>query len=73
MEVLLAMKLDKSPGPNELCPRLLWEAREEIAGALTQIFNSSLATGEVPDDWRTANMVPLFKKRSRDKLDITDQ
>ena len=41
--------------------------KEEIAGALTQIFNSSLATGEVPDDWRTANVVLLFKKGCRDK------
>ena len=26
------------------------------------IFRKSLATGEVPDDWRTANVVPAFKK-----------
>jgi len=37
---------------------------EEIAEA--KIFVSSLATGEVPEDWRVANIVPLFKKGSRD-------
>jgi len=37
LEVLAGLKVDKSPGPDELCPRLLWEAREETAGALTQI------------------------------------
>ena len=26
------------------------------------IFRKSLATGEVPDDWRTANVTPAFKK-----------
>ena len=25
-----------------------------------------MATGEVPEDWRIANVVPLFKKGSRD-------
>jgi len=47
-----------------LCPRLLWE---EIANARTQIFNSSLATGKVPDDWRTANMALPYKEGCRDK------
>ncbi|XP_072897849.1 myoneurin isoform X2 [Hemitrygon akajei] len=45
---------------------LLREAREVIAGALTNIFVSTLATGEVPEDWRVANVVPLFKKGTRD-------
>lgn len=26
---------------------------------------SSLVTGDVPEDWRVANIIPLFKKRSR--------
>ena len=47
------------------------EAREEIAGVLAIIFNSSLAAGEVPEVWRTANVVPLFKKGGRDKQETT--
>eukprot|EP00061_Rhincodon_typus_P002191 g16843.t1 len=66
--VLKNIKVDKSPGPDGIYPRLLREAREEIAGALTKIFVSSLATGEVPEDWRAANVVPLFKKGNRDNL-----
>ena len=42
------------------------ETRDEIAGPLTQIFVSSLDTGEVPEDWRIANVVPLFMKGSKD-------
>lgn len=26
------------------------------------IYESSLDTGEVPEDWRMVNVVPLFKK-----------
>ena len=29
------------------------------------IFGRSLAEGEIPDEWREANITPLFKKGSR--------
>eukprot|EP00061_Rhincodon_typus_P015029 g42476.t1 len=64
--LLKRIKLDKSPGPDVIYPRLLREAREEIAGALTKIFISSLATGEVLEGWQVANIVPLFGKGNRD-------
>ena len=48
-------------------PRTLWEAREEIAGSLAEIFESSIVMGEVPEDWRVANVVPMFKKGCREK------
>ena len=47
------IKVDKSPGPDWIYPRILRGAREEIAGALREIFVSSLATGVVPEDWRS--------------------
>eukprot|EP00061_Rhincodon_typus_P007860 g29967.t1 len=66
LDLLKSIKVDKSPGPEGIYPRLLSEAREEIAGALTKIFVSSPATGEVPEDWQVANVVPLFKKGNKD-------
>eukprot|EP00061_Rhincodon_typus_P003219 g19566.t1 len=47
--ILNCIKVDKSPGPDGIYPRLLREAREEIAGALADIFTSSLTTSEVPE------------------------
>ena len=41
------IKVDKSPGPDGIYPRILKKAREEFAGALREIFVSLLATGEV--------------------------
>ena len=32
LELLKSIKLDKSPGPDCMYPRLLWEAREETVG-----------------------------------------
>ncbi|XP_073404440.1 uncharacterized protein [Dendrobates tinctorius] len=54
--------LIKSPGPDELHPRVLKEIAEEIFEPLSIIFENSWRTGEVPEDWRRANVVPIFKK-----------
>ncbi|XP_067869988.1 uncharacterized protein [Heterodontus francisci] len=62
LEALKHIKVDKSPGPDQVYPRMLWEAKVETAGVLAEIFVSSLAMGEVPEDWRIANVVPLLKK-----------
>ncbi|XP_062907777.1 ubiquitin-conjugating enzyme E2 G2 isoform X1 [Mobula hypostoma] len=66
LELLKYIRMDKSPGPDGILPRLLHEVREEIADSLARIFMSSLSTGMVLEDWREANVVPLFKKGSRD-------
>eukprot|EP00061_Rhincodon_typus_P009537 g33122.t1 len=55
-----------SPGPDGIYPRILREATEQIAGVFTDIFVSSLATGEVPEDYKIANVVQLLKKGNRD-------
>ena len=52
----------KSPGPDELHPRMLKELAEEISEPLAIIFEKSYRTGEVPIDWRRANVVPIFKR-----------
>ena len=62
LKVLKRIKVDKSPGPDEVYPRTLWEAWEEIEGPRAAIFDSTMVTGEVPEDWREAEFVPLFKK-----------
>eukprot|EP00061_Rhincodon_typus_P009618 g33253.t1 len=51
LDLLKGNLMDKSRGPDGICPRLLREAGEEIAEALTKIFVSSLATGKVLEDW----------------------
>eukprot|EP00061_Rhincodon_typus_P007929 g30090.t1 len=60
--LLKSIKVDTSPGPDGFYCTLLTDAREEITGAFTKIFVSSPATGDIPEDWRVANVVPLYKK-----------
>ena len=59
---------DKAPGPDNMQPRVLREAAEQESEILTDISNSSLESGQVPDDWREANVTPLFKKEFREEL-----
>ncbi|CAM5152153.1 unnamed protein product [Natator depressus] len=61
-------KLDvhKSMGPDELHPRVLKELAAVIAEPLAIIFENSWRTGEVPDDWKKANVVPIFKKGKKE-------
>ena len=57
IKLLRELNPNKSPGP-----RILKELAEEIATSLLMIFRKSVETGEVPDDWRTANVTPVYKK-----------
>eukprot|EP00061_Rhincodon_typus_P015044 g42500.t1 len=68
LDLLKNNKVVRFPGPDDTYPRLLGEAREEIAGGLTKIFVCLLVTGEVLENWRAANDVPLFKKGNKDHL-----
>ena len=49
-------------------PRVLMEVAEPVSEMLTDIFKSSIESGQVPEDWRVANVTPLFKKGSREEL-----
>jgi len=64
---LKGLKADKSPGPDNLHPRVLKEMALEIMDALVVIFQDSIDSGTVPADWRVANAIPIFKKEVREK------
>ena len=52
----------KSKGPDCLHPRVLRETSSELAAPLANIYNSSIASGVLPDDWKKANISAIFKK-----------
>ena len=62
LKLLNGLKVHKAPGPDGLSARVLKECSFEIAPILAYIYNESLAQGNVPDDWRQANVAPVFKK-----------
>ena len=62
-----AMKDNKPPGVDGIPPKLLMETVEQISIPLARVFNLSLKEGVVPFEWKEANIIPLFKKGSRNK------
>ena len=51
----------KAQRPDNLSPRILKQLADEISPLLQLIYTKSLDTGEVPADWRTANVSPVYK------------
>ena len=49
----------KSPGHDGIKSDLVKQIAEEIALPLKIIFNISLYTGSVPDDWKIAKVVSI--------------
>ena len=47
--------------------KLLMETIEQISIPLARVFNLSLKERVVPFEWKEANIIPLFKKGSRNK------
>ena len=56
------MKISKSPGPDEIHPRVLYELRDIISLPLSIIFETSVNSGQMPDDWKIAEIVAIYKK-----------
>ena len=61
------LKKGKAPGPDVIYNSFLVECKRNITYPLTKIFRKSLELGKVPNDWKLANVTPLFKKGDRSK------
>ena len=61
------MKENKSPGVDWISHKILKETVEQISTPPAHVFNMSVQEGIVPLEWKEANIIPLFKKGSRNK------
>ena len=59
---LSKIQINKSPGPDLIHPRLLYETRDQIAYPLKRIFECSYKTKQLPADWKSANISAIYKK-----------
>ena len=55
----------KADGLDTIPACLLKESISLTAASLTHIFNSVIATGVIPKDWKSARVTPIFKGDSR--------
>ncbi|RMC21521.1 hypothetical protein DUI87_02387 [Hirundo rustica rustica] len=65
-ELLRCLDTHKSMGPDGIHPRVMRELADELAKPLCIIYHQSWLTGEVPDDWKLANVTPIHKKGGRE-------
>ncbi len=63
-EKLKNLKRNKSGGMDDIHVNVLKEVLD-FDVPLALLFNNSLQTGQVPQDWKDANVTPLHKKGSR--------
>lgn len=64
-ELLLRLDVKKSTGPDGIPAVFLKRYAEIIARFLVIIFDVSIKTSSVPDDWLLARVIPVFKKGNR--------
>ena len=59
------MKKNKSPGPDGLHPRFIKEGADQLAEPFRILFENSFDNGQLPMDWKLANITAIFKKGKR--------
>jgi len=62
---IIKLKDGKAPGDDGIIPEFLKKLASVISQPLAIILRKSYAEGVVPQEWKRANITPLFKKGSR--------
>nr|VZI25394.1 unnamed protein product [Spirometra erinaceieuropaei] len=62
---LMTLNESKSPGPEDIPPKLLKELAAELAKPLSMLFQASFEAGGLPADWKSARITPLHKGGSK--------
>ena len=62
---LKKLKPFSAPGPDGFNSTLLIELSEELCFPLCLLFTKSMSEGSVPQEWKCANVTPIFKKGSK--------
>ena len=65
LEKLKYIKQNKSPGPDNIHPRVLFELKDNISQFITIIFSTSLRTKTLPEEWKHARVSAIYKKNNK--------
>ena len=63
-DLLSNLQVGKASGPDNISSRMLRHTAFSIAPSITQLFNFSLQTGQLPIQWKTSLVVPIPKQLS---------
>ena len=63
------LKYGKAPGPDGISTNLLKKLKPVLLNPLKIIFQQSMDTGTMPEDWKKAKVIPIFKKGAKGKAE----
>ena len=61
-----ALRPSAAAGPDGVHPRVLHETAATLSPQLASIFRESVDTGVVPQAWKVADVVPIYKKGGKE-------
>ncbi len=61
IKMISSFKEHKSPGIDGITSTYAIKSKDILAKALCLLFNKSIDRGEIPEDWKKANITPIFK------------
>ena len=67
LQKLLELKVNKAPGPDGIHSYILKACANTLYVPLTILYSQSLSSGVLPDEWKQAHVVPVFKKGQRNQ------
>ena len=65
MKLLRGINPNKAHGPDNIHGKVLKNCAHSLAYPLAKIFKTSYLSGHIPQEWKMANVVPVFKKGSK--------
>ena len=67
-DMLVMLDTSKSSGTDGISSMMLKSTAYSIASSLTKLFNTSLAEGTLPAEWKLARVVPVPKSDAQKKI-----
>ena len=64
------LKSNKSSGPDNLSPKLLKLAGDDIVPSMYRLFNTSIESESLYSSWKIATLTPIFKKDDATEIGI---
>ena len=66
-KLLNGLNIHKATGPDGIPTQVLKELAHELTPVMSLFFQASVNQGSIPDEWKEANVVPIFKKGDKSK------
>jgi exonuclease III len=65
LKVILNLKPKRSCGHDNISPILIKENADQLVGPITHIINLSFKSATVPDQFKIAKVIPIYKKNEK--------